>query len=547
MPASTMTTPASWSPTGKTEWFTPAAYAALTRAFAAAVADTGVNFQLNDGGRTKAEQIALFEANYRDTDRTHKTKSTDRWYDGTVWARRSGSVAVASPDLFGTGTGANHTKGLAADIGPAGDMPTWFQTKGSPYGFSWAEGKRNNESWHLVYVPSMDRYRSWGVLDHAWVQKVVGAKVDGKIGTGTVELIKAWQSDHGLTADGKVGPKTKAAMAGGALADVVEVVEDAVSEAVNEAAVKSAGGFTYTYLREDWDTQGIASSVHPYNADVFGVFIHYPGADEALTGFTDEQVAERLRAYRKDHVQRNGWKDIGYGVVVAPSGSAFQGRGLDMEVSSNGGSETNSGAGSIMFFVGNDEELTPEQIVTGNALLAQYGKVYGEGRLLGHRESWEASTACPGTRVMAAIREGTLHWGSGSAAVPTGSAQEKLTAASGDLKVDGRFGTSTVKALQRWLNEKHGAGLKVDGKAGAKTWRALQEALGTPVDGAVSAQSYKPSELGNGITQGWQYAGRGAKGSTMVRALQKLIGVKADGIVGPNTVKALQRYLNGQS
>src|SRR5699024_11985198 len=41
---------------------------------------------------------------------------------------------------------------------------------------------------------------------------VVGATVDGKIGTGTVAKIKAWQKAHGLTADGKVGAGTKRAM-----------------------------------------------------------------------------------------------------------------------------------------------------------------------------------------------------------------------------------------------------------------------------------------------------------------------------------------------
>lgn len=112
------------------------------------------------------------------------------------------------------------------------------------------------------------------------------------------------------------------------------------------------------------------------------------------------------------------------------------------------------------------------------------------------------------------------------------------------LKVDGRFGSSTVKALQQWLNEKHGAGLKVDKKAGHSTWKALQKALGTPADGKVSNQSYKADELGNGITQGWDYDGRGAKGSTMVRHLQVLVGATPDGVWGEGTSTALQRFLN---
>ena len=87
---------------------------------------------------------------------------------------------------------------------------------------------------------------------------------------------------------------------------------------------------------------------------------------------------------------------------------------------------------------------------------------------------------------------------------------------------------------------------ELGGRLGLRVLGAVLHILGTPVDGMVSHQSYKASELGNGITQGWDYDGRGAKGSTMVRALQKLIGVKVDGIVGTGTVNALQRYLNGQ-
>lgn len=108
--------------------------------------------------------------------------------------------------------------------------------------------------------------------------------------------------------------------------------------------------------------------------------------------------------------------------------------------------------------------------------------------------------------------------------------------------VDGRFGTNTVKAFQKFLN-KNGAKLKVDGKAGHEFWKALQRYLKTPVDGEVSNQSYKPEELGNGITQGWDFDGRGAKGSTMVKALQKWVGVKADGVWGENTTEAVQRKL----
>jgi hypothetical protein len=46
------------------------------------------------------------------------------------------------------------------------------------------------------------------------VQEKVGAKADGWFGPSTERRVKAWQSAHGLLADGIVGPKTWAAMFG---------------------------------------------------------------------------------------------------------------------------------------------------------------------------------------------------------------------------------------------------------------------------------------------------------------------------------------------
>jgi peptidoglycan hydrolase-like protein with peptidoglycan-binding domain len=173
---------------------------------ARAVAETGVNFQLNDAYRSKSEQIALFTANYRDRGTRSKVASSDRMYNGTAW-RHVTNVAVASPDLYGTGTGANHTRGIAIDIAPSA-IQTWVQANGSRFGWTWDEGKRNGEPWHFVYNGA-DQYTAEGWLDHAAVQRAVGAEVDGKIGTGTVAKIKAKQKALGLEVDGKVGPATK--------------------------------------------------------------------------------------------------------------------------------------------------------------------------------------------------------------------------------------------------------------------------------------------------------------------------------------------------
>jgi peptidoglycan hydrolase-like protein with peptidoglycan-binding domain len=42
----------------------------------------------------------------------------------------------------------------------------------------------------------------------ALVQAIVGAKPDGDFGPATDRLVKAWQTQNGLKADGVVGPVT---------------------------------------------------------------------------------------------------------------------------------------------------------------------------------------------------------------------------------------------------------------------------------------------------------------------------------------------------
>lgn len=119
----------------------------------------------------------------------------------------------------------------------------------------------------------------------------------------------------------------------------------------------------------------------------------------------------------------------------------------------------------------------------------------------------------------------------------------------GQITVDSRFGHGTVTVFQEYLLEHHADTTDlgkdgVDGKAGINFWKSLQGALGTKVDGEVSNQSHKAESLGNGITQGWDYDGPNAKGSSMVRAMQKWAGAKVDGVWGEKTSGAVQRRLN---
>jgi len=183
---------------------------------------------------------------------------------------------------------------------------------------------------------------------------------------------------------------------------------------------------------------------------------------------------------------------------------------------------------------------------TAAALIADLRAVYGNLPLRKH-SSW-VSTACPGNWDIARLDKlargntGVKVPAGGSAATPLPS---KPATTKAPLKADGRFGVKTAKALQRFLNSK-GFDLVVDGRMGPRSWEALQKFLKAPYkDGKVSRQSYKHTELGNGISpNGWEYTGRRSKGSQTIELLQKWVGVKADGVLFEGTTKALQKKLN---
>ncbi|MDO5092986.1 MAG: peptidoglycan recognition family protein [Propionibacteriaceae bacterium] len=85
--------------------------------------------------------------------------------------------------------------------------------------------------------------------------------------------------------------------------------------------------------------------------------------------------------------------------------------------------------------------------------------------------------------------------------------------------------------------------LDVDGYWGAATTTQLQKALGTPVDGVISKQAAVWKARNPGLVSGWDWVPEAAAtGSTVMRALQKKVGADADGLIGPNTIKAIQKY-----
>ncbi|GEK88874.1 LysM domain-containing protein [Alkalibacterium putridalgicola] len=79
--------------------------------------------------------------------------------------------------------------------------------------------------------------------------------------------------------------------------------------------------------------------------------------------------------------------------------------------------------------------------------------------------------------------------------------------------------------------------IAVDGAWGPATTKRLQQVLGTDVTGLIGGQSR------HAVTNNIPSVRFGKDGSMVVRALQGRVGAYVDGSLGPNTIKALQRYL----
>jgi len=194
------------------------------------------------------------------------------------------------------------------------------------------------------------------------IQKVVGCYPDGVWGKVTTECVKAWQREHGLTADGIVGPRTLAAM-------------------------------------------GIAA-VRKSKRRIDEIIIHCTATPEGQPR-TVEQI-------RQDHIRNRGFADIGYHYIIYLDGTVHEGRNIDIA----GAHATNHNAHSIgVVYVGGVENdpkkaykdlkpkdtRTEEQKASLLSLLMDLRKLYPTARIIGHRDV--SSKACPSFDAKAEYRK----------------------------------------------------------------------------------------------------------------------------------------------
>ena len=508
--------PLAFSNKREREYLTSAAYASLVRMMLRAVADTNTNFSVWDAYRSMDEQVAMLKRNYTRVSRG-RSKSSDRSYGGSTWAKKPGRPLTASPGY------SNHGNGVAVDIHP-GPIQTWLKGNAGRYG--WVNDVPS-EPWHWSYLnPGRDQFRGEGLPNVKAMQKTLGIEQDGKPGKDFVAAVKKFQKASKLDVDGKAGPATVKSLLGkgdGAPV-VVAPAPDPIAtpdETVIElpALPKVERGKTSPNANMDRKGHSIKHvTVHWWgkpSGQSFDGIVNWLCDPKAQV--SAHYVISATRVAQIVHEDHRSW--------------------------ANGSSVANSESITI--------ECDPNDVLGTlpvlAALIADIRSRHGDLPIYPHQH-W-TPTECPGDYLPHLDAVDDLAR-TGKTVVSKPSAQPSTPAKPSKIDEDGRMGRESARALQRVLNAspKTKRKLAVDGRLGPDTYKSLQEHLGgNVIDGFIAAQSYRPAELGNGIgPHGWEFTGRGSKGSATVRRIQRHVGVKdVDGIWYESTTKAVQRALNG--
>lgn len=166
--------------------------------------------------------------------------------------------------------------------------------------------------------------------------------------------------------------------------------------------------------------EGFSHVLRP--ANVIGAVIHYPG-DGNVT-YAGRGVAHEkglLRAYRNYHVGSRGWADIGYNLAIGQSGTAYwaAGKKKAAHCASSANPLANAKYFGILLILGNNERPSDAMIATLNEVLNLVRTWYPKATaLLGHRQVYGASTACPGNVIMGLIGRGVIRYGTTPTVTP---------------------------------------------------------------------------------------------------------------------------------
>ncbi|WP_405794128.1 N-acetylmuramoyl-L-alanine amidase [Streptomyces sp. NBC_01506] len=143
----------------------------------------------------------------------------------------------------------------------------------------------------------------------------------------------------------------------------------------------------------------------PYSRSRRGVKVHYLGT--AYTDRAHDKCAAYVRQIQAQHMDGNGWSDIGYSFVVCTHGYVFEGRGLKRRNSANGNTALNEQDYAVMALVGSSglTKPTDPQLDGVRDAIDHCRETGPAGNWLGgHRDGY--ATTCPGAALYAWVQKG---------------------------------------------------------------------------------------------------------------------------------------------
>ena len=196
------------------------------------------------------------------------------------------------------------------------------------------------------------------------IQRALNLYPDGIYGVLTEERVKEWQKEHGLKADGVVGPATMA-----------KLLPKAVHTAITPS--KPYGYGAYYDLKKS-------------RRRIDEIIIHCTATPEGR----DYTVAD-IRRWHK----QQGWSDIGYHYVIYRNGHIEEGRNIDIIGTHCQGH--NSHSIGICYVGGCDaggnkakDTRTLAQKASLLGILTDMRKMYPKAKIVGHHD-YEPRKDCP--------------------------------------------------------------------------------------------------------------------------------------------------------
>ncbi|GGM07654.1 hypothetical protein GCM10010099_24420 [Streptomyces cinereus] len=159
--------------------------------------------------------------------------------------------------------------------------------------------------------------------------------------------------------------------------------------------------------RAQWGARAyrLPSGATLYNRARRGVKLHYLGS--AYTDRTHDRCDDYIRQIQAQHMDGNGWSDIGYSFLVCTHGYVYEGRGLRRRNSANGNTTLNEQDYAVCLLVGSSGLTKPTDAQLHGARDAiDYCRKEGPAGtwLGGHRDGY--ATSCPGDAIYAWVKAG---------------------------------------------------------------------------------------------------------------------------------------------